>query len=91
VATIWCHLNRPALLQPKRVVTRSNNTFGPMSLSQDARSISVRAPLDPSSVWITCRWSRNLQIEQGNAAAQVIINREGTIVIGQVYEVQPAL
>ena len=76
----------------EREVDQINNTFGPdVAQAQDAGSISVRAPLDPNQRVDYMSMVENLQIEQGNAAAKVIINsRTGTIVIGQDVRVQPA-
>lgn len=86
------NLNRPDFTTAKRVVDQINNTFGPdVAQAQDAGSISVRAPLDPNQRVDYMSMVENLQIEQGNAAAKVIINsRTGTIVIGQDVRVQPA-
>ena len=54
-------------------------------------SIRVRAPLDPNQRVDYLSMVENLQVEQGNATAKIIINsRTGTIVIGQDVRVQPA-
>jgi len=57
----------------------------------DAGAVQVRAPLDPNHRVDYLAMVENLRVEQGNAAARVIINsRTGTIVIGQDVRVQPA-
>ncbi|PAU87922.1 flagellar biosynthesis protein FlgI [Pseudomonas sp. WN033] len=86
------NLNRPDFTTAKRVVDQINNTFGPdVAQALDAGAIKVRAPLDPNHRVDYLSMVENLRIEQGNAAAKVIINsRTGTIVIGQDVRVQPA-
>ncbi len=86
------NLNRPDFTTAKRVVDQINDTFGPgVAQALDGGSIRVRAPLDPNQRVDYLSMVENLQIEQGNAAAKVIINsRTGTIVIGQDVRVQPA-
>ena len=86
------NLNRPDFTTAKRVVDQINNTFGPdVAQAMNAGSIRVRAPLDPNQRVDYLSMVENLQIEQGNAAARVVINsRTGTIVIGQDVRVQPA-
>ena len=86
------NLNRPDFTTAKRVVDQINSTFGPdVAQALNAGSIRVRAPLDPNQRVDYLSMVENLQIEQGNAAARVVINsRTGTIVIGQDVRVQPA-
>ncbi|UAW97435.1 flagellar basal body P-ring protein FlgI [Halopseudomonas nanhaiensis] len=86
------NLNRPDFTTAKRVVDQINDTFGPgVAQALDGGSIRVRAPLDPNQRVDYLSMVENLQIEQGNAAAKVIINsRTGTIVIGQDVRVKPA-
>lgn len=86
------NLNRPDFTTAKRVVDQINNTFGPdVAQAMNAGAIRVRAPLDPNQRVDYLSMVENLQIEQGNAAARVVINsRTGTIVIGQDVRVQPA-
>ena len=86
------HLNRPDFTTAKRVVDQINSTFGPdIAQAQDAGSITVRAPLDPNQRVDYLSMVENLQIEQGNASAIIIINsRTWTMVIGQDVRVQPA-
>ncbi|MDX9686821.1 MULTISPECIES: flagellar basal body P-ring protein FlgI [Halopseudomonas] len=86
------NLNRPDFTTAKRVVDQINSTFGPdVAQALNAGSIRVRAPLDPNQRVDYLSMVENLQIEQGTAAARVVINsRTGTIVIGQDVRVQPA-
>ena len=86
------NLNRPDFTTAKRVVDQINNTFGPdVAQAMNAGSIRVRAPLDPNQRVDYLSMVENLQVEQGNASAKVVINsRTGTIVIGQDVRVQPA-
>lgn len=57
----------------------------------DAVSIRVRAPIDPQARVAYVSELENMQIEQGAAAARVIVNsRTGTIVIGEHVRVSPA-
>ncbi|MFZ2289890.1 MAG: flagellar basal body P-ring protein FlgI [Halopseudomonas yangmingensis] len=86
------NLNRPDFTTAKRIVDRINDTFGPgVAQALDAGAVQVRAPLDPNHRVDYLAMVENLRVEQGNAAARVIINsRTGTIVIGQDVRVQPA-
>lgn len=86
------NLNRPDFTTAKRVVDQINNTFGPgVAQAQDAGSITVRAPLDPNQRVDYMSMVENLEVDQGNAAAKIVINsRTGTIVIGQDVRVKPA-
>jgi len=86
------NLNRPDFTTAKRVVDRINETFGPgVAQALDGGSVRVRAPIDPNQRVDYLAMVENLTVEQGSAAAKVIINsRTGTIVIGQDVRVQPA-
>jgi|TARA_R110001592_G_scaffold65634_5_gene201275 flagellar P-ring protein precursor FlgI len=86
------NLNRPDFTTAKRVVDQINSTFGPgVAQAQDAGSITVRAPLDPNQRVDYMSMVENLEVQQGNASAKIVINsRTGTIVIGQDVRVQPA-
>ncbi|HDY99728.1 MAG TPA: flagellar basal body P-ring protein FlgI [Pseudomonas sabulinigri] len=86
------NLHRADFTTAKRVVDQINNTFGPgVAQALDGGSIRVRAPIDPNQRVDYMAMIENLTIDQGNAAAKVIINsRTGTIVIGQDVRVQPA-
>lgn len=86
------NLHRPDFTTAKRVVDRINDTFGPgVAQALDGGSVRVRAPIDPNQRVDYLAMVENLTVEQGNAAAKVIINsRTGTIVIGQDVRVQPA-
>ncbi len=86
------NLNRPDFTTAKRVVDRINETFGPgVAQALDGGSVRVRAPIDPNQRVDYLAMVENLTVEQGSAAAKVIINsRTGPIVIGQDVRVQPA-
>lgn len=86
------NLNRPDFTTAKRIVDRINETFGPgVAQALDGGSVRVRAPIDPNQRVDYLAMVENLTVEQGSAAAKVIINsRTGTIVIGQDVRVQPA-
>ena len=86
------NLNRPDFTTAKHVVDQINSTFGPgVAQALNAGSIRVRAPLDPNQRVDYMSMVENLQVEQGDATARVVINsRTGTIVIGQDVRVQPA-
>lgn len=86
------NLNRPDFTTAKRVVDQINDTFGPgVAQALDGGSIRVRAPLDPNQRVDYLSMVENLEVEQGNAAAKIVINsRTGTIVIGQDVRVKPA-
>ena len=86
------NLHRPDFTTAKRIVDRINETFGPdVAQALDGGSVRVRAPIDPNQRVDYISMVENLTVEQGNAAAKVIINsRTGTIVIGQDVRVQPA-
>ena len=85
-------LHRADFTTAKRVADMINGLLGPeVAHALDAASISVSAPLAASDRVSYLSVLENLQIEAGEAAAQVIINaRTGTIVIGQHVEVFPA-
>ena len=57
----------------------------------DAVSVKVRAPLDSQARVAYVAELENIQVDQGEEAAKVIVNsRTGTIVIGQHVRVSPA-
>src|SRR5690554_3489176 len=86
------NLNRPDFTTAKNIVDALNDMLGPqVAQAMDAGSIRVSAPADPTQRVDYLSMVENLQIEQGTAAARVVINsRTGTIVIGQDVRVQPA-
>ena len=57
----------------------------------DAVSVRVRAPADPQARVAYVSELENIQVQQGDASARVIVNsRTGTIVIGEHVRVSPA-
>lgn len=86
------NLHRSDFTTAKRVVDAINSTFGPKTATAlDGGSIQVTAPRDSSDRVLFVSVLENLEIQQGQAAARVIINsRTGTIVVGQNVKVMPA-
>ena len=75
----------------KRVAERINTVFGPsVATALDASSISVTAPVEVDQRVTYVSVLENLDIQQGQASAKVIINsRTGTIVVGSSVQVSP--
>jgi len=69
-----------------------NNIFGPdVAVPLDANSIRVRAPVDPSQRVPFMSLLENVEVQQAEPPARVIINsRTGTVVIGGNVRVTPA-
>ena len=69
-----------------------NSIFGPdVAVPLDANSIRVRAPVDPSQRVSFMSLMENVEVQQAEPPARVIINsRTGTIVIGGNVRVTPA-
>lgn len=69
-----------------------NNIFGPdVAVPLDANSIRVRAPADPSQRVSFMSLLENVEVQQAEPPARVIINsRTGTVVIGGNVRVTPA-
>ncbi|WP_111496424.1 MULTISPECIES: flagellar basal body P-ring protein FlgI [Marinobacter] len=90
--TITFDLLQPDFTTARRVVDVINNTLGPdMAYAQDASSIRVKAPRDPSQRVSFLSVLENLEVNPAEAAAKVVINsRTGTIVVGQNVHVSPA-
>lgn len=75
-----------------QVAEAINDIFGgDVAVALDARSVRVRAPLDPSQKVSFVSMLENIEIEPERTAAKVVINaRTGTIVIGGDVRVTPA-
>ena len=75
-----------------QVAEAINDIFGDgVAVPLDARSVRVRAPLDPSQKVSFVSMLENIEIEPERTAAKVVINaRTGTIVIGGDVRVTPA-
>ena len=69
-----------------------NNIFGPdVAVPLDSNSIRVRAPADPSQRVSFMSLLENVEVQQAEPPARVIINsRTGTVVIGGNVRVTPA-
>ena len=85
------NLNRADFTTAKRVAERINTVFGPsVATALDASSISVTAPVEVDQRVTYVSVLENLDIQQGQASAKVIINsRTGTIVVGSSVKVSP--
>lgn len=86
------NLKRADFTTARRVSTAINSFMGPGTAEAlDAVSVRVRAPIDPQARVMYVSELENMQIEQGEAPARVIVNsRTGTIVIGDHVRVSPA-
>ena len=75
-----------------QVAEAINDIFGGgVAVPLDARSVRVRAPLDPSQKVSFVSMLENIEIEPERISAKVVINaRTGTIVIGGDVRVTPA-
>ena len=75
-----------------QVAEAINDIFGgDVAVPLDARSVRVRAPLDPSQKVSFVSMLENIEIEPERTSARVVVNaRTGTIVIGGDVRVTPA-
>ncbi len=85
------NLNHPDFTTSRRVAEQINSLLGPnMAAAQDATSIRVSAPRDPSQRVSFLSVLENLEVQPAQEVAKVIINsRTGTIIIGQNVRVSP--
>ncbi|MBS3805748.1 MAG: flagellar basal body P-ring protein FlgI [Oleiphilaceae bacterium] len=90
--TITFNLMRADFTTARRMVEVINGTLGEgMAYAQDATSVSVKAPRDPSQRVSFLSLLENLEVDPAKDAAKVVINsRTGTIVVGQSVKVSPA-
>lgn len=86
------NLKRADFTTARRMSSAINNFLGAGTAEAlDAVSVRVRAPMDPQARVAYVSELENMQIEQGEAPARVIVNsRTGTIVIGEHVRVSPA-
>ncbi|MDT8428262.1 MAG: flagellar basal body P-ring protein FlgI [Pseudomonadales bacterium] len=86
------NLKRADFTTAKRVSRAVNEFLGEGTAQAiDAVSIKVQAPHDPQMRVAFVSELENMQVEQGDAVARVIVNsRTGTIVIGDHVRVSPA-
>jgi flagellar P-ring protein precursor FlgI len=85
------NLHTPDFTTAKRVADSINRLVGPdIAKPQDAASISVQAPENPSHRVDYLALLENIEVMPGESASKVIINsRTGTIVVGQHVRVAP--
>lgn len=85
------NLKRADFTTAKRVAEEINELLGPqVARALDASSIFVTAPRDMNQRVTYMSVLENLQIDPGDAPAQVIINsRTGTIVVGKHVTIEP--
>ncbi|MDA8963049.1 flagellar basal body P-ring protein FlgI [Pseudomonadales bacterium] len=90
-SNIIFNLHRSDFTTAKRVADRINTVFGPdVAQALDAGSIIVSSPATANQRVTYVSVLENLEIEQGQASAKVIINsRTGTIVVGSSVKVSP--
>ncbi|BFM06695.1 flagellar basal body P-ring protein FlgI [Halioxenophilus aromaticivorans] len=74
-----------------RVADVINQAFGPeTALANDATSIVVQAPVNPSQKVNFIAMVENLEVDPGEGPAKVVINsRTGTIIVGNHVTVEP--
>lgn len=89
--SIIFNLKRPDFTSAKNVEESINSLFGPgTALAQDAVSIRVGAPRDPSKRVEFISTLENLNIQEGEDNAKIVVNsRTGTIVIGSNVRLKP--
>ncbi|MGD8176792.1 flagellar basal body P-ring protein FlgI [Marinimicrobium sp. ARAG 43.8] len=85
------NLHRADFTTANRVAQSINEMLGPdVARAQDAVSVAVSAPQDPSHRVDFISLLENINVEPGEEAAKVVINsRTGTIVVGQHVRVSP--
>jgi len=89
---IHLNLHRPDFTTAKSLADSINDILGPDNAqAQDAVSIRVNAPREPSQRVGFMSFLENLQVTPGEAPAKVIVNsRTGTVVIGNHVKVYAA-
>ena len=89
--SITWNLDRPDFTTAKNVADTINSIFGQGSaVAQDAVSIRVTAPRDPSKRVEFMASLENLDIAEGQEDARIVVNsRTGTIVVGSNVRLKP--
>lgn len=89
--TITFNLNRPDFTSAINVANTINDIYGPnAAVAKDAVSITVTAPRDSSQRVQFISSLENLDIEEGQEEARIVVNsRTGTIVIGSLVRLKP--
>lgn len=85
------NLNRPDFTSARNVANAINGLFGEnTAIAQDAVSIRVLAPRDPTRRVEFLSTLENLNIDEGQDLAKIVVNsRTGTIVIGSNVKLKP--
>lgn len=85
------NLNRADFTTAKNVVDAINDLYGDgAAVAEDSASIRVSAPRDPSKRVAYLSTLENIDIDQGDDAARIVVNsRTGTIVIGNNVKLKP--
>ena len=85
------NLNRADFTTAKNVVDAVNEVYGDgTAVAEDSASIRVSAPRDPSKRVAYLSLLENIEIEQGENSARIVVNsRTGTIVIGSNVKLKP--
>ena len=89
--SITFNLNQADFTTAKNVVDTINNIYGMgTAVAQDAVSIRVSAPRDPSRRVEFLSALENLDVTEGEDAAKIVVNsRTGTIVVGANVRLKP--
>lgn len=89
--TITFNLRRADFTTANRLADTINKNYGAGTAEAvDAVSITIQAPRDPNSRVKFLSQLENIEIEQGEEAAKIIVNsRTGTIVIGKLVRLRP--
>jgi flagellar P-ring protein FlgI len=84
-------LKRPHFQTATNIVEAINRRFGDIASTQDATSVEVRAPADPTRRVAFVAQLQAMSIDVGIEAPKVIFNsRTGTVVIAEGVRVRPA-
>ena len=89
--TVRLSLRRPHFQTATNIVETINRRFGGIASTQDATSVEVRAPADPTQRVAFVAQLQALPIDVGVEVPKVIFNsRTGTVVIADGVRVRPA-
>ena len=85
------NLNRADFTTAKNVVDAINELYGDgTAVAEDSASVRVSAPRNPSDRVAYLSTIENIEIEQGEDRAKIVVNsRTGTIVIGSNVKLKP--
>ncbi|MEJ1364725.1 MAG: flagellar basal body P-ring protein FlgI [Candidatus Sedimenticola sp. (ex Thyasira tokunagai)] len=90
--SLTLYLHEGDFTTAQRIVESINESIGPgVAAAEDATSIRVNSPRDPSQRVSFISLIENLQVKPGTAPARIIVNsRTGTVVISSAVRVSPA-